>query len=147
MTKSLTKRIAAVVIALCLLFVGVCSLTACGGDKVEGTYTVSQVTVAQEGGTKTVTAEEYEKMTDTEKNSYKMYFEMEVTLEKDGKGKFKMEGQESNATWEKDGDKIKFTVGEGEQTQTYDATYEDETLTVTVKPVTDVTLTIVFEKK
>ena len=170
MTKSLTKKIVTLAIAVCLLLVGVCTFAACGKTKVEGVYTVSQVTFKTnpEEEATTYTVEKFNELKNKQDQTEEeqmvvmmlsMMFNGELELKKDKTATMtvtiEVPGSSAtnkttvNGTWSQDGETVKVTFPsqtEGGETteETQEFKFADGLLTSTADE--DGTV-VVYKKK
>ena len=143
MTKSLTKKIVTIAIAVCLLLVGVCTFAACGKTKVEGTYYLEEITIQMDQNSDPVTInydgyldmrDSYASLTESDKamfNMVEMFFKQEITIYSDNTARIKVEGDSVefiNGTWAMNDSIVVLSFGEGEQTEKMGFKFENNSL-------------------
>ena len=119
------KKVFSFMLAICLIIPCAMFFVACG-ENPAGTYQVTSVSF----GSISITREQYEAMSDTEKEDYSTVFEMKMALNEDGTvTQILGEETEDNGTWEfKDG-KIVITTADT-PIATISAEYKDNSFTM-----------------
>lgn len=141
------KRILSFVLAICLLIPGLFAFAGCNDkpDAAVGTYHLEAVQF--EGQEETYTKAKYQEMKDREDLSefeqsfitiLAQFYEQEfsITLKKDKTFSITEFGETADGTWTRDGNAIKLTATVMEEKQTFEATFNNTTLTMADNGVT-----------